>query len=546
MEYGLDKKLPIYAGGLGVLAGDYLKAAQDLQLPVVGIGILWRQDYTEQFIDADGNLYDVYPTYNYEFLHDTGVMVPVFIEGEEVRLKVWQTDQFQNAPLYLLDAGKPGTRHGNFTARLYGGGDADRIIQEIILGIGGVKALRALWITVDIYHFNEGHAVLAGLELIREKMENHGDSFDKAWGKTRNQVVFTTHTPVEAGNEKHSHELLFRLGANNTLSYEQLLKLGGDPFNMTVAALRLSCINNGVSKIHGETAREMWEGVDQKGPIISITNGVHVGTWQAPEIEEAFSKGGDLWEAHMIQKRRLLTFVQQKTGIKMNPDAMLVGFARRAAAYKRSDLIFRDISAITPILEEGRLQLLFSGKAHPNDDLGKSIIRELVKMEERFKKSVIFVENYNMEKALLIVRGCDVWLNNPCRPLEASGTSGMKAALNGVLNLSVLDGWVGEGIRHGVCGWLLDEHPHDLPEAVDEDERDLIILYEILMNEIIPIFYENRFQWLEMMKDSIKMALGKFTSSRMAGEYYEKMYNFAREKQRGEGTTGLDPEKTFW
>jgi starch phosphorylase len=533
MEFGLHEKLPIYAGGLGVLAGDYLKAAKDLQLPVIGLGILWRQDYTEQYIDDHGNLYDVYPTYNYEFLHDTGVMVSVWIGGEEVKLKIWQTDQFDNAPLYLLDAGKPGMKNGKFTARLYGGGSEDRVIQEMILGIGGIRALRALNIDIDIYHFNEGHAVLAGLELIREKMEKRGVSFEEAWEMTRKEVVFTTHTPVEAGNEKHSHDLLFQLGANNTLSYEQLLALGGNPFNMTAAALRLSSINNGVSEIHGETARNMWRGVDNRGPIISVTNGVHVPTWQAPEIREAFEQGGDLWEAHMHQKRKLIDFVAEESGTNLNPDALLVGFARRAAAYKRSDLIFRNVSSISSLLEEGRLQLIFSGKAHPNDDRGKSIIKELVKMDRRFKNSVVFLENYNIKKARLIIRGCDIWLNNPYRPMEASGTSGMKAALNGVLNLSVLDGWVGEGVQHGICGWLLDAHPHPYGETHDigEDERDLKALYHILINDIIPIYYNNRPRWLEMMKAAIKMSMEKFSSSRMAREYYELMYNYAMEQQ---------------
>ncbi|NLC11733.1 MAG: alpha-glucan family phosphorylase [Firmicutes bacterium] len=524
MEYGLHESLPLYAGGLGILAGDYLKSARDLNLPVIGIGILWRQDYTEQFIDLEGQPYDVYPTYNFDFLEDTDVYTQVNIAGEEVRLKIWHTNRHGNASLYLLDAGRPAMKHGNITARLYGGGPQERIAQEIILGIGGVRALRALGVEVDLYHFNEGHAVLAGLELIREKIEEQGLSFEEAWEETRQQVVFTTHTPVEAGNEKHSHHLLFQLGANNGLSYEQLVRLGGDPFNMTAAALRLSSLSNGVSEMHGKTARKMWNHISEKSPIISITNGVHAPTWQAPEIARAYETGGDLWQAHMEQKKELINFVQEKTGAQMNPDALLVGFARRAAAYKRSDLIFRNTSVIGPVIEEGKLQLIFSGKAHPDDDLGKSIIKDLVKMDRQYKDRVVFLENYNMEIARKIVRGCDVWLNNPCRPLEASGTSGMKAALNGVLNLSVLDGWVGEGLKHRVCGWLLDEHiPEDLQEA-DEDERDLHALYQILLEEVIPTFYNKREKWVEMMKASIEMAQSKFTSDRMLKEYYERMY----------------------
>ncbi|MGI6327682.1 MAG: alpha-glucan family phosphorylase [Dethiobacteria bacterium] len=527
MEYCLHEKLPIYAGGLGVLAGDYLKAAHDLNLPVTGIGILWRQDYTEQYIDAEGNPYDIFPNYNYEFLNDTGVTVTVTVGGDEVELKIWHTDQFGNAPLYLLDAGRPGKKHGNFTARLYSGGSVDRITQEIILGIGGIRALRALNIDVDLYHFNEGHALLGGLELIREKMEQMNVSFEEAWEMTRRQVVFTTHTPVEAGNEKHNYDLLFNLRANNTLSYEQLVKLGGDPFNMTAAALRISFISNGVSKMHGHTAKEMWKDIDNRSPIISITNGVHVNTWQATEIKEAYNQENGLWEAHMKLKRELIDFVYQKTGAQMNPEALLVGFARRAAAYKRTDLIFRNTAVIAPVIEEGKLQLLFSGKAHPDDDIGKSIIKELVRMDRHFKDSVIFLENYNMKIARLIVQGCDIWLNNPCRPLEASGTSGMKAALNGALNLSVLDGWVGEGVKHGICGWLLDEYPHISLEHADEDERDLTALYHILLNEAIPTYYQNRPKWIEMMRASIKMSSNNFSSKRMIKEYYEKMYQKA-------------------
>ena len=247
-------------------------------------------------------------------------------------------------------------------------------------------------IDVDVYHFNEGHAFLAGLELIREKMEQMNCSFEEAWEMTRRQVVFTTHTPVEAGNEKHNYDLLFNLGANNTLSYEQLVKLGGDPFNMTAAALRISFISNGVSKMHGQTAKKMWKDIDNRSPIISITNGVHINTWQAPEIKEAYNQENGLWAAHMKLKKELIDFVYQRTGARMNPEALLVGFARRAAAYKRSDLIFRNTAVIAPLIEEGKLQLLFSGKAHPDDDIGKSIIKELVQMDRYFKDSVVFLK----------------------------------------------------------------------------------------------------------------------------------------------------------
>lgn len=527
MEYGLHEKLPIYAGGLGVLAGDYIKAASDLNMPMVAIGILWRQDYTEQYIGNDGRPYDVYPHYDYQFVKDTGITVTVRVRGMDVVCKVRYVDQYGNIPLYLLDTNFPGSEHGWMTSKLYGGTGHDRVAQEIILGIGGIRALRAMNIPVDIYHFNEGHAALAGVALIREKMQQ-GLSFNDAWDATRKQVVFTTHTPVSAGNEAHEHQLLQHMDAYDGLSYEQMVQLGGDPFNMTVASLRLSNIANAVSKLHGKTARQMWRGVSNSAPIISITNGVHVNTWQNPEIRKAFKRGTDLWEPHMQSKRKLIDYVKKHNGINMNPEAILVGFARRAAPYKRSDLIFRNEEIVEPLLRQGKLQMVFSGKAHPNDGIGKDIIAQLVKMDQKYKDSIVFLENYNMEVARLMVRGCDVWLNNPRRPLEASGTSGMKAAINGVLNLSVVDGWVGEGVQHGVSGWLLPEDNVAIDER-ERDNRDLQALYRILLDEVLPTYYNDRSRWTEMMRASIDMSHWQFSSERMIREYYDLLYDMDNE-----------------
>ncbi len=524
MEYGLDEKLPIYSGGLGVLAGDYLKAARDQKYPLTGIGILWRQDYTEQYIDEEGNPYDVYPQYDFDYLKDTGVTVNVEIWGSSVPCRVWLVDHYHNAPLYLLDADVPGSRHTWITSRLYGGGKEDRIAQEIILGIGGIKALRALNVEADIYHFNEGHALFAGLELIREGLEK-GLSFEQAWEDARRRVVFTTHTPVEAGNEKHPHGLLQELGAYNGLSYDQMYRIGGDPFNMTRAALRLSCMANAVSRLHGRTSRRLWSGTENIPSITSITNGIHVPTWQDPSIAEAYHHNRDLWEPHKQAKKELIEIIRQKTGEVMDPHALIVGFARRATAYKRSDLIFGDTSIIYPMLQEGRLQLVFSGKAHPDDEAGKSIIKDLVKMDREYKNSVVFLENYDIKIARYMVQGCDVWLNNPRRPLEASGTSGMKAAVNGVLNLSVVDGWVAEGPRHGISGWLLENEPEN--DSLDEDERDLQALYRVLLNEVIPVYYKNPRRWQEMMRASIDMSRWEFSSERMIRDYYRYIYRQA-------------------
>jgi starch phosphorylase len=533
MEYGLHHELPIYAGGLGVLAGDYLKAAYDLNMPVVGIGILWAQDYTEQYIGADGYPYDVYPTYDYSSIKDTGVSVFVMVRGEEVECKVKLVDRYGNVPLYLLDTNFPGSRHGWMTSKLYGGGAQDRVAAEIILGIGGIRLLRKLEIDVDLYHFNEGHAVFAGLELIQEKMKNRGMSFSAAWESTRKEVIFTTHTPVEAGNEHHDHALLRQMNADNGLDYDQLSQIGGDPFNMTAAGLRLACRSNAVSKLHGHTSRNMWRHLSLGSPIISITNGVHNETWQDQRIHHTFEQGLDLWPVHQECKKELIDYIYHHTGQRLNPEVLTVGFARRAAPYKRSDLIFRNSDLLDPFLEQGKLQLIFSGKAHPNDQTGKEIISDLVRMDRKYKSAVVFIENYNMEVARYLIRGCDVWLNNPRRPLEASGTSGMKAAMNGVLNFSVVDGWVPEGLQHGISGWLL-EKAEKQSEIWDQDEKDLQELYRVLFHEVLPTYYQDRECWSDMMNASIDMARWQFSSRRMIREYFDVLYLpvFQLKKQR--------------
>ncbi|MDI9478605.1 MAG: alpha-glucan family phosphorylase [Bacillota bacterium] len=527
MEYGIDQRLPLYAGGLGILAGDYLKAAYDLDLPIVGIGILWWQDYTKQLIGPDGYPYDTYPVHDYSFLEDTGKRVTVQISGEDVLCRIFKADQFNNKELYLLDTGKPGTKHGWITDKLYSGSNYNRIAQEIVLGIGGIRALRELGIEVDLYHFNEGHAAFAGLELIREKMELENKIFEQALEETREEVIFTTHTPVPAGNEAHDLQLLIEMDANNSLTYEQLKRIGGDPFNMTAACLRMSYLANGVSRLHGETAKKMWGHLDNAAKIISITNGVHRKSWQRKEIAEAYANNNDkeLWSAHLEAKKRLADFVASRTDARLNPENLIIGFARRAAPYKRSELIFRDAEAIDDLLRTGKVQLVFSGKAHPNDHYGKDIVATLVKMDRKYRNNVVFLENYDIEIASYLIPGVDVWLNNPRRPMEASGTSGMKAAMNGVLNLSVLDGWVAEGPTHNVSGWILDMVFASLEEKLNEDEKDLQALYKILREEVIPIYYDDRDRWIRMMKASIKMAQEQFSAGRMLRDYYEKMYN---------------------
>lgn len=518
MEYGLDHRLPLYAGGLGILAGDTLKSAHDLGIPMVGIGLLWQEGYSRQVI-RDGWPYDEVTSYDRDSLEDTGEQIQVYVRGAEIPVKIWRTTAYGNAPLYLLDTNVPGSDFWWITKRLYGGVEQDRVAQEIVLGIGGVRALRKLGIEVEVYHFNEGHAVLAGVELIREKM-NQGMPFHEAWEKTRDEVVFTTHTPVPAGNEYHDHGLLQYMGAYNGLSYEQMELLGGDPFGMTVAGLRLATIANGVAKLHGITSRRMWDDIDGAAPIIAITNGVHVRTWQDEGIRKAKESHLALWRAHMAAKRRLIKAVTERTGTPLDERKLLIGFARRAAAYKRSDLIFQRPDVIDPLLKSGQIQLLFAGKAHPKDEAGKSIIAHLVSMAERFPGSVVFIPDYDMEIARLIVSGCDVWLNNPQRPLEASGTSGIKAALNGVLNLSVLDGWWPEGCWHGSTGWQIGGGY----EGPGQQQHDLVSLYDVLINEVMPTYYSDRPKWLTMMRESIEMAESRFSSERMVQEYHNLLY----------------------
>lgn len=520
MEFGLHEDFRIYSGGLGILAGDILKAAYDAGDPMVGVGILWRQGYTEQRIDANGFPYDSYHEYKYDFLEDTGVTVKVLIRGRQVKAKVWKCTAFGNAPLYLLDTNVPDNADWAITGQLYGWFEEERIAQEMVLSIGGVRALKALGIDVDVYHFNDSHPVFAGVELIRAEMEEKGFSFEEALQTVKRRIVFTTHTPVEAGNELHEHELLRYMGANCGLTYGQMLRLGGDPFSMTAAGIRLSRKANAVAKLHGETARRMWKDVPGGSDIIAITNGVHNGTWQDQGVLNASRGGGDLWGEHMRLKRALIAEVERRTGHQLEENVLTIGFARRAAPYKRSDLIFRDRALMGKLLREGKLQIVFSGKAHPNDLTGKRILANLVKIAAEFPGRVIFLEDYDMAVGKMLTRGCDVWLNNPVRPMEASGTSGMKAAMNGVLNFSVLDGWWPEGCRHGETGWQIGGGY----EGEDADKVDSASLYKVLTGEILPAYYGPKDNWVRMMRGSIEMSTWQFSAARMVEEYYQKLY----------------------
>lgn len=520
MEYGLNENFRIYSGGLGILAGDILKTAKDMELPLVGVGILWRQGYTTQRIDDQERICDCYPEYRYPFLKDTGITVSVEIRGRDVKAKVWLCTEYDNVSLYLLDTNIPGNGDNLLTGQLYGWFEEERIAQEMLLSIGGIRALRALGIDVDIYHFNDSHPVLAGVELIREKMEDEGFSFEEAYESTKEQIVFTTHTPVEAGNEYHNHDILKYMGAYDSLTYEQMAEIGGDPFSMTAAGLKLSKKANAVSKLHGETAREMWKDVEGGHEIIGITNGVHRGTWQDGRMDSAFKNNGDVWGTHMQLKREMLDQVYRMSGVKLDENALTIGIARRAAPYKRSNLIFRRKDIIEPLLKGKKLQIILSGKAHPNDLSGKEIVMDLYNISKEYPESVVFLQDYNIRVGKMLTRGCDIWLNNPIRPMEACGTSGMKAAMNGVLNLSVLDGWWDEACDDGVNGWQIGGG-YTGPGC---DEVDSASLYDVLLNKVLPAYYDDRNKWVDMMCSSIKMSVENFSSERMMKEYYELLY----------------------
>jgi len=524
MEYGLHSDFKAYAGGLGILAGDYLKGAKDLNLPLVGIGLKWKQGYTEQLIDENGKAYDAYHNYNYDFLQDTGIKVTVKVRKLDVVCKVWKLEEFGNNPLYLLDTDIPENGDTWITGQLYGWFGEERIAQEIVLGIGGVKALRALDISVDVYHFNEGHAVLAATELIKEKMQS-GFSFEEAWNKTREEVVFTTHTPIVEGNESHDIDKLEYMGAFNGLTRQQMIRFGGEPFNMTIAGLRLSRKSNAVAQLHMITANKMWRTVAGRSEIIGITNGIHKPTWVDARITKAYEDKVDLWETHQTVKKELIEFIKERTGVELAADKLLIGFSRRAAPYKRSDLIFTKEGIISPLLRSGKVQIVFSGKAHPLDDIGKKIVENLVLMMKKYPSSVVFLENYDMTIGSMLTRGSDIWLNNPRRPLEASGTSGMKAAMNGVLNCSILDGWWPEACIDGVNGWQFgDAVGLDDLSPVELDKHDTQALYDTLINRVMATYYENREKWVDMMKESIKTTSYEFSVERMLDEYYNKMY----------------------
>ena len=519
MEFGVHMNLPIYAGGLGVLAGDVLKAARDGDHPLFGIGIFWDEGYTIQRLDDAGQPVDHFQKTPRDLLVPTGVSVTVRIREEDVAITSYWLDAGDGVQLLLLEPVEE--QHRQLTRRLYGGGPDDRVAQELILGVGGVRMIRALELSVGLFHFNEGHALFAGFELMRERVAA-GSTPTQAREAVRREIVFTTHTPVPAGNEVHPIDRLLQHGVGDLgFGRDFLRELGGDPFEMTPAALRLSTRANAVAQLHGRTAQDMWRHVPDAAPITAITNGVHLPTWQDPKIAELVRTGGPdevFWEQHQANKTDLIKLIADLNGVHLNPDVLLLGFARRAATYKRATLILRDLDWLRPLLEQGKLQIVFSGKAHPRDEGGKQMVAEVARVAAQFPNQVAFLQAYDMPLGAALTRGCDAWLNNPRRPMEASGTSGMKAAANGLLNVSILDGWWDEACQHGKNGWQIGHRRDDT-----SDEDDLRALQHVLTHEVLPT-YAHRPAWSAMMRRAVHTAHARFSAARMLADYDACLY----------------------
>ncbi|MEM7125849.1 MAG: alpha-glucan family phosphorylase [Chloroflexota bacterium] len=598
-EFGLHEALPIYSGGLGILSGDHCKAASDLDLPFVGVGFLYPQGYFTQQIDPDGRQQAAYEKIDFAevpaqpALDPSGkpILINVDLPGRTVYAKLWCI-QVGRIPIYLMDTDveRNAPQDRELSARLYGGDREMRISQEVVLGIGGVRALRALNIAPKVWHMNEGHSAFLGLERIRELVQASHLSFDEAVEAVRSDTLFTTHTPVPAGNDAFAFELVEKffwqfwgqlgIDRDRFINFAKQDLAWGTEYSMTVLALRLSAYHNGVSKLHGHVSRDMWQFLWPETPPIHVpidhvTNGIHVKTWLAPELRELYTKAlgpnwlnevdsaetwnqigqlpnAELWSVHQARKERMIHFARERVALQfirhgegprrvastadlLDPGALTLGFARRFATYKRATLLFRDEERLRALLNnpDCPVQIIFSGKAHPADEPGKGLIQHIYHLSQRpdFWGKILFVENYDMNIARHLISGVDVWLNNPRRPHEASGTSGQKAAASGVPNFSVLDGWWVEGYSGegaNANGWAIGEE-RPFKDEETQDEADAIDLYSKLEDEIIPLFYDRDGdgipqRWVEKMKNSIRTCGPQFSMARMVKEYTHKFY----------------------
>ncbi len=548
MEIGLRPDLPTYSGGLGILAGDTLRAAADHGLPLAGVTLVHREGYFRQRLDAQGNQVEEPATWAPESrLEPLDTRVDLVLEGRVVRIRAWRF-QVEGAlgrvPVYLLDTNLPENppEYRSITDRLYGGDARVRLLQEAVLGIGGTAMLRALGHQgITTYHMNEGHSALLGLALLQEAAAARGMAHpdDAAMDAVRRHCVFTTHTPVPAGHDRFPLGLVYEvLGADNVEMLRLLGCAGQDTLNMTELALRLSHFVNGVAMRHREVSSSMFP----EYPVDSITNGVHAATWMSPPFQQLFDRHIPEWRlenfnlryavgipleeiasAHAAAKERMLVEVERRTGRRLEPTTFTIGAARRAAAYKRADLVFFDAERLRRIARRaGGLQILFAGKAHPRDEGGKEIIRRITAAAARLEPDIpiVYLEDYDMALASYLVSGVDVWLNTPQRPQEASGTSGMKAALNGVPSLSVLDGWWIEGHVEGVTGWSIGNGWKGEVEPPMEADS----LYDKLENDILPLYYRDPHQFVQIMRSTISLNGSFFTAERMVMQYAKAAY----------------------
>ncbi|MCL4457468.1 MAG: alpha-glucan family phosphorylase [Nitrospirae bacterium] len=547
MEIGVRSDMLTYSGGLGVLAGDTIKSTADLNLPVVAVTILTKKGYFKQELDIYGRqseLPDEWDPNN--FMTSLKERVIVNIEGREVQIGAWlyavESMRGSKVPIIFLDTDFPenAPEDRGITHHLYGGDQTYRLKQEIVLGIGGFRILDELGFEIKKYHMNEGHSSLLTIELLKSHKRDIEEVWDErlVWDaeKVRSLCVFTTHTPVAAGHDKFPYDLVQRV-LSDSIPIDVLKEFAGhESLNMTLLALNLSNYINGVAKKHGEVSKGMFPGY----AIHAITNGVHSFTWTCDPLKRLYDKylpgwanepeifvrvgripDYELWEAHMEAKKHLIDYVNRETQAGMNNDTLTIGFARRATAYKRADLLFTDVERLIR-MGEGRLQIVYAGKAHPKDEDGKRLIQHIFEIKDRLKEKIkiAFLKNYNMDIALKLVSGVDVWLNTPLRPLEASGTSGMKATHNGVPNFSVLDGWWIEGHIEGYTGWAIGPSP-DVPADPARDADDL---YYKLETVIIPTFYGDKHTWIRIMQNAIGKNAYYFNSHRMMRRYVTEAY----------------------
>lgn len=519
MEIALDQSLKIYSGGLGFLAGSHMLSAGYLQMPMVGVTMLWSYGYYDQRIAQDGQVEVAYIRKYYDFLKDTNATTEVDIFGEKVKVKAYlvEPELFGACPVYLLTTDIEGNSDWakSISHKLYDGNEKIRIAQETVLGVAGVRILQQIGYKFDVVHMNEGHALPAAFELLRQYNGNLEE--------VKKKTVFTTHTPVAAGNEVHWVDTLMEGGFFAGCSREKAVELGGENFSLTVAALRMSRIANAVSQLHGLVANKMWEWVDGRCPIRAITNAVNLHYWQDERIKKADTPE-KLLAVKRQMKEELFEYVANVAGKRFDPDVLTITWARRFADYKRAWLILMDKDRITKLLDENKIQIIFAGKFHPDDVMGKEMFNKLLNRSHSMK-NVVVLPGYELELSGKLKRGSDIWLNTPLRPFEASGTSGMSANANGALHLSTYDGWTVEGTFDGINGYTI-EYP-ELDDEMPWEERhwkDHECMMNKIENEIIPTYYENKAEWARLMQQAIRTSEAYFNSDRMVIEYYNRLY----------------------